>query len=441
MKQRSLTIVKLATPIILAMLSQSLLNLVDAALVGPLGEEALAAVGAGSYANFVALALVAGLSAGVQAQVARRYGAGQKACCAVPVNHGIIIALLFALPASLLLMIMAPWILQLFSTGGVVHDAAETYFRIRVMALMAAAMSLSFRGYWNGTGQPFGFLRILVISHLFNVVVSYILIYGKLGLPAMGVAGAAMGTFLAMHLSALLNLLVLFRQVSHHGFLQPFRRSDWLNLKTLIKLAIPDSLQQTLFALGIMLFFAIIAQLGTQEMAIAHVLMNISLFMILPGIGLGMASNTLVSQELGAQRPEMAITWGWNAVWIATALLSILSLPLLVIPEWVLGLFLHKPELVSAARLPLQLTGVGIILDSASLVLTQTLLGAGANKTVLGIRFGTQWGFLLPVSWLLGTVVGTGLTTLWLLTILQRLISSTAFIMIWKRRQWSHIRI
>lgn len=441
MKQRNLTIVKLATPIILAMLSQSLLNLVDAALVGPLGEDALAAVGAGSYANFVALALIAGLSAGVQAQVARRYGAEQQSISAVPVNHGIIIALFFALPVSLILMALAPWILQLFSQGAAVHESAETYFRIRVMALMAAAMSLSFRGYWNGTGQPSGFLRILVISHVFNAAVSYILIYGKLGLPPMGVAGAAMGTFLAMYLGALLNLLILFRQVTTHGFLQPFRRKDWLELKTLIRLAIPDSLQQTLFALGMMLFFTIIARLGTREMAVAHVLMNISLFLILPGIGLGMAANTLVSQELGAKRPDMARLWGWSTVKVAILLLSILSLPLLLTPETVLGLFLHDPELVNYARLPLQLTGLGIILDAASLVLTQTLLGAGANKTVLGIRFGAQWGFLLPVSWVLGTIVGAGLTTIWLLTIMQRLISSIAFITVWHKRHWIHIRV
>lgn len=179
MKQRYITILKLATPIILAMLSQSLLNLVDAALVGPLGTEALAAVGAGSYANFVALALIAGLSAGVQAQVARRYGAGKKDLCAVPVNHGILMALLFALPVSLIMVALAPQILELFNQGFEIHSTAVTYFRIRVMALMAAAMSLSFRGYWNGTGQPSGFLRILVISHLFNAIVSYCLIYGK----------------------------------------------------------------------------------------------------------------------------------------------------------------------------------------------------------------------------------------------------------------------
>ena len=92
----------------LAMLSQSMINLVDAALVGPLGENALAAVGAGSYANFVALSLMTGLSAAIQAQVARRVGAGRLDECAMPTNHGLIIAFCFAMPLSILLVMTAP---------------------------------------------------------------------------------------------------------------------------------------------------------------------------------------------------------------------------------------------------------------------------------------------------------------------------------------------
>ena len=441
MKRRITTILKLAIPIILAMLSQSVLNLVDAALVGPLGEEALAAVGAGSYANFVALALIAGLSAGVQAQVARRYGAGRLSSCAVPVNHGILIALLFALPVSLLLMALAPRVLALFNQGELVQEAAVTYFRIRVMTLMAGAMSLSFRGYWNGTGQPSGFLRILVISHLFNAVASYCLIYGRIGLPPMGVAGAALGTFMAMYLGALLNLLVLFRQVTNHGFLRPFRRRDWPELKALIQLALPDSAQQTLFALGMMIFVAIIGQLGTREMAIAHVLINISLFLILPGIALGMAANTLVSRSLGARQPKEASLWGWNTVQVATLLLALLSLPLILVPTQVLGLFLHDPQLIQSGLLPLRLTGIGLVVDATSLVFTQTLLGAGANRAVLGIRLGSQWGILLPLSWLLGLVLGYGLATVWLVTVLQRVASSIAFMVVWQKRRWQRITI
>ena len=142
----------------LAMLSQSLINLVDAALMGPLGASALAAVGAGSYASFVTVSVLSGLSAAVQAQVARREGAGRFEECAVPVNHGLLIALVFALPISLLFYGLSPWLLDIFSP--VAHHSTEFsedalhYFQIRVLTLTAVAMSLSFRGFWNGMGKP-----------------------------------------------------------------------------------------------------------------------------------------------------------------------------------------------------------------------------------------------------------------------------------------------
>ncbi len=443
MKQRVTTILKLGTPIIIAMLSQSLLNLVDAALVGPLGKEALAAVGAASYANFVALSLVAGLSAGVQAQVARRYGAGNSRHCATPVNHGIIIALFFALPISFLLMLLAPWILQIFNQGELVHDTAVIYFRIRVMSLTAAALCLSFRGYWNGTGKPSGFLRILVISHLFNAVTSFCLIYGIGPFPAMGVAGAALGTFLAMYLAAILNMFSLSGTAKDHGFMD-FRfllKRDFKQTVRLVRLAVPDSLQQMLFSFGFMMLFAIIAQMGTSELAIAHVLMNISLLLILPGIGMGMAANTLVSQSLGAGKPDKAWRWGWDIVMVAASVLLFLSLPLLFAPQFLLGLFLHQESLVEMGKIPLQLTGMSIFLDAASLVFTQALLGAGANRTVLSIRAAGQWLILLPLCWLVGPVLGLGLTAVWLVQALQRLISSLAFVMVWQTRKWERITV
>ena len=230
-RPRIVTILQLGLPMIIAMLSQSLINLVDAALVGPLGEEALAAVGAGSNATLVAMALIAGVSSGVQAQVARRVGKGLASQCAVPVNHGILIAFSFALPLSLILVMAAPFILKLYSPDPAILDAAVLYFRIRVMTLMAAVMNISFRGYWNGTSKPRGFLKILLISHVFNALASYILIYGKFGLPSMGVAGAALGTFLSMYLCTLLNIRSLRVKAKYHGLFTLWKdRSSFVRL-------------------------------------------------------------------------------------------------------------------------------------------------------------------------------------------------------------------
>lgn len=440
MKHRLNTILQLGIPIILAMLSQSLINLVDAALVGPLGDQALAAVGAGSYANFVALSLLAGLSAAIQAQVARRVGEGKSQFCAIPVNHGLLIAFLFALPLSLILMLAAPWLLKLFSTGSEqIHNDATVYFQIRVMALTAAAMNLSFRGFWNGVGEPKIFLLLLVITHLGNALISYLLIYGKLGLPAMGVSGAALGTFFSMYIGALLNLWMLHNRTPHQGFLCNWGSRELL--VRMVKLAIPDSLQQTLFALGMMLLFVIVSRLGVREMAIVHVLMNISLVLILPGIGLGMAANTLVSQSLGARQPEQAWRWGVDVMYIASFMLLVLSLPLIVYPKQILGFFLYDPELLAMGATPLQLTGLGLILDAPSLVFIQALLGAGANRTVLCIRFIAQWLILLPLSWLAGPVLGLGLTEVWIIPTLQRALCSLAFFMVWYSRRWCRITI
>ncbi len=443
MKQRVSIILRLGTPIILAMLSQSLLNLVDAALVGPLGSDALAAVGSASYAIFVAMAVVAGLSSAVQSQVARRFGANQLSSCATPVNHGLLLAIIITLPFSVCLVLLAPWILQVFSQPELIHDSAVSYFQIRVMSLTAAAMCLSFRGYWNGTGQPSGFMRILMISHLFNAITSYCLIYGKFGLPEMGVEGAALGTFLSLYLAALLSLVSMMKTARNHGFLDFsfLKRLDFQQTGRLIKLAVPDSIQQVMFSFGFMMLFAIIARMGSNELAIAHVLMNISLLLILPGIGLGMAANTLVSQSLGAGKPEKAWRWGWDIFGVTVCILMLLSLPLLFTPELILSLFLHQDILVEQAKLPLQITGFSILLDAASLVFTQALLGAGANKTVLGIRMASQWLILLPLCWLVGPVLGMGLTAIWITQLLQRLFSSMAFVTVWQKRKWNRISV
>ncbi len=437
--QRAKTILHLGIPMIIAMVSQSLLNLVDAALVGPLGENALAAVGTGSNALLVALALVAGVSSGVQAQVARRMGTKLTHCAATPVNHGIIIAFVFGLPVSLLLCLAAPWVMQVYQVAPAVESDALLYFQIRVMTLTAAVLNLSFRGYWNGTCQPHGYLKNLLISHLFNAAVSYCLIYGKASLPALGVAGAAIGTFLSMYLCALLNLYDLRRCAFHHGLL-----SQWGSKQAffrLVKLAVPDSVQQVLFSLGIMLFFVIISYLGAAAVAISHVLISISLFLILPGLGLGVSVTTLVSQSLGANKPDEAWQWGKDAVSVAAMVLLVLGLPFILAPHFFLSWFLHDDNLLILAQFPLQLLSLGIIADTAALVLPQALLGAGANRIVLVIRFFFQWCVLLPLAWIVGPFLGWGLSAVWGVQALQRLLSSLTFIRIWHQKRWIEIDI
>lgn len=420
------------------MLSQSLLNLVDAAMVGSLGQSALAGVGLGGYANFMAIALVMGLGVGVQATVARRRGEGHLEQSAQPLNNGLLIAALIGLPLSLLCWYYAEQIITLLSSDPDVTAIGADYFRWRALAIIAVGCNFAFRGYWNGIRQTGMYLQILVVMHVFNVIISYGLIFGHFGLPKMGAEGSGLGTTLAMFLGTALYFLMTWRRGRDQGFMGSLPVLN--DIRLMLRLSLPNSLQQLFFATGVTLLFWIVGQIGTAELAVAHILINLALLLILPGVGLGMAATTLVSHSLGEKQPHEAYRWGWDVVRVAALMLFVLGLPFWLVPGLVLQIFTQDPELLALGEWPLRITGIGMTLDATALVLTQALLGAGASRTVMGVNLGSQWLLFLPCAYLLGPVMGGGLLTIWLLQSLYRLIASVIFAILWRRKQWVNIR-
>lgn len=438
-RQRLCQIFFLGLPIIGGMLSQSLINLIDAAMVGHLGEKALAGVGLGSYANFVAVSLVMGLGSAVQALVARRRGEGRAEQEATPLNAGLLLALLVGLPLSIGCWLAAAQIIGLLTQDPEVAGIARDYFQWRVLAVAAVGLNFSFRGFWNGSHRSGMYLRILLGMHLFNAALSYCLIHGLLGLPRMGAEGSGLGTCIALYLGSLVYLVQTWRVARRGGFLR--ERPQPIEFRVLLRLALPNSLQQFLFATGITLLFWIIAQIGSAELAVAHVLINLTLLLILPAIGLGMAATTLVSHSLGAGDVDAAQRWGWEVVRIAALGLVLLGVPFWLFPAAILGLFVNDPALIELGIWPLRLTGLGMVLDSGSLVLTQALLGAGASRTVMAVSLGNQWLLFLPLAYLIGPVLGYGLLAIWALYMLQRGFASLLFALMWHKRDWARIEL
>ncbi|WP_415891043.1 MATE family efflux transporter [Neptuniibacter sp. SY11_33] len=437
---RQKIIIGLGLPIIAGMLSQSLLNLVDAVLVGQLGEASLAGVGIGGYANFVAISLILGLSSGVQTLVARHQGEGQHGHAASPVHWGLLISLLFALPISCVLIYYSESIVSLMTEDSAVQDISEAYFDYRTAAMLAIGLNLSFRGWWNGTKRPATYFKVLIATHLLNVIISYCLIFGELGLPRLGAPGAGLGTAIALYIGALLNAVMVYKDAKPNGLFK-FSTQQASSIYRVIKLALPHSMQQFFLALAICILIWIIGQLGTSEQAIAHVLINLSLFLILPAVGFGVACTSLVSHSIGEDNYQEAARWGWDVIVTALVCISLLSIPLVIFPEAVLSAFLKSEQLIDIAVLPLQLTALAICLDAAAIVLTQALLGVGANRSVLLISTFGQWCFFLPLAWLFGPVLGFGLLGIWIVQIVHRLLSSAIFIRIWSQQHWQKVKI
>jgi MATE family multidrug resistance protein len=436
---RTKRILALALPIMGAMVSQSLLNLVDTAMVGVLGGDALAGVGLGGYATFMAISIVIGLGAGVQAMVARRKGQGEREHYAVPLNGGLLLGVLFAVPITLLFFFGADALMTVVARQEGVRTVAIPYFQARVLCVGAVAMNFAFRGYWNGINRSAVYMRTLVATHLLNIAISYVLIFGILGFPRMGAVGAGIGTTVALFIGSVLYFVQTGLYARKNGFLREL--PDHRVLSNILSVGLPNSMQQLLFASSLMVLFFIVGLVGSAEVAVAHVLITLVLFLILPAIGLGLSATSLVGQALGRQEPEDAYRWGWEVTRLAVGLLLLLAIPMWLFPDWILGLFLHEPALVELGRAPLRITGVLVCLDGIAIVFTHALLGAGAARSVMLVTLCVQFFFFLPAAYIIGPVLGFGLLGIWLMQATQRLLTACWLGWLWVRRHWIHIEL
>ncbi len=421
------------------MTSQNILNLIDIAMVGRLGAAALAGVGMAGFLNFMAVGAITGLSAGVQATSARRVGEGREGESAVPLNNGLLIAAGIGLPLSVLLWFLAPGIVSALLDDPAVAREGTTYWQGRLLGVVAIGANFCFRGFWSGVGQTRVYLGTLVTTHVLNVPISYCLIFGQLGLPELGAYGAGLGTSIAVWIGTGIYLTVAWRLASARGFLHA--RGQTGDFGRLIRLALPNSVQQALFAAGFAVLFWMIGQVGMDELAVATVLINIMLVAILPAIGFGLAAGTLSGQALGRRDADDARRWAWEVARIGGFWLGLLGLPMLLVPGQLLAQFLDETALVELGRIPLQLFAVGLVIDGVGIILMQALLGVGASRSVMLVAVGLQWMLFLPVVYLLGPVLQTGLIAIWLAMFAWRGLQTGLFAYLWQRGRWRHARV
>ncbi len=432
-------IAQLALPIVGGMASQNVLNLVDTAMVGTLGDAALAAVGAGGFVNFASVAMLMGLSSGVQAMVARRQGAGETKDMAVILNGAICVAILFAIPWSAILIHFMPDIFALLNPDAAVVSEGSAYLQLRLIGVTAVGINFSFRGYWNGINRSAIYMRTLIIMHASNILFNWLLIFGKFGFPEMGTAGAGLASAISTYIGVANYLYLGRRHASEYGFLKRLPRLA--TIKTLLRLSLPFGTQQSLFAAGHTLLFWILGQVGTRETAAAAVLIPIMLIAILPGLALGMSAATLVGQALGRKDPQDANRWAWDVVKISLIALGILGLPMLLVPNFFLSFFLHNPETMAIARVPLMAFACWILFDAIGLVLMHAHLGAGDAKTSMKVTIGCQWIFFLPLAYLIGPVLGFGILGIWIIQGVYRGVQTLLFVWLWRKGDWQTIKV
>jgi putative MATE family efflux protein len=432
-------VLALALPIIGGMTSQNILNLVDTAFVGRLGDAALAAVGLGGFANFMAIAFITGLSSGVQAIAARRKGEGNTQEMAVGLNGGLLLALGIGVPLSVILFFAAPFLFPLLNGDPAVVEVGVPYWQARLAGMIFVGMNFCFRGYWNGVNQSGYYMRTLLMMHALNIFFNYALIFGNFGFPEMGATGAGVGTSLALVFGTAYYFYLGLRHARPNGFLVGVPTSE--QFSNMLKLAMPSSIQTFFFAAGLTAMYWIIGQVGTRELAAANVLVNIMLVCILPAIGLGLAAASLSGQALGAGDPMDAKSWGWDVAKVGFVFLVLLGVPMWAATEWVLSVFVTDAATIAVATLPLKMVGWCMAFDGVGLILMNALLGVGAAQVVMKVSIGLQWGLFLPVAWVVGPWLGGGLIAVWVAQFAYRALQAGVFGYLWQKADWKDIKV
>lgn len=432
-------IMGLALPIIGGMVSQNVLNLVDTAMVGTLGDAALAATGLGSFANFLAMAVILGISAGVQAMASRRLGEGRHHETALPLNGGLLLALVFGLPLSLVLIEFAPAFFSLLNDDPAVVAAGTPYLEVRLAAIVGVGMNFAFRGYWSAVHMTRLYFGTLVFMHSLNIFLNWVFIFGNLGAPEMGVTGAGFATTLSIYTGTLCYIGLALRHARDKGFMQGIPR--WDSLVTMMRVSLPSGIQQLFFSGGMVVLFVIVGMIGTAELAAANVLMHLVLVAILPMLGLGLAAASLVGNALGRQEIADAKQWGWNVAVLGLLLAIAIGLPAALLRDQILGVFIHDPGTLALARGPLLISALMIWIDALGMVLFNAHMGAGDTRRVMLVSVGYQWCFFLPVAYLAGPILGHGLLTVWILQGVYRLLQTLTIMHFWRRGDWAEVRV
>jgi len=421
------------------MLSQNVLNLVDTAMVGTLGNAALAGVGLGGFANFLFSAFILGLSAGVQAMAARRVGQGRLTETAIPLNGGLLLARFIAVPWSATLITFAPEYFPLLASDAAVVEQGVPYLRARLFAMFAMGMNFAFRGYWNAVDKSILYMRTLISMHVVNIFLNWVLIFGNLGAPELGAAGAGVASAIATVFGTASYFLLGRGYARDAGFLRGLPNRE--TMSTIIRLAAPAGLQQFFFAAGMTVFLMLVARMGTPELAATKVIIDLILVGILPGIGFGLAAASLAGQALGRGNPDDAKQWGWDVTKMAVVVVGALSVPAVLVPEWILSGFIHEPSTLALAKDPLRLVAGFLFIDAVGMVLMNALMGVGDVKRVMLIATSFQWLIFLPLVYLFGPVMGLGLVTVFAVQVIYRGLQSLTFAFMWKGGRWQSIEL
>ena len=422
------SVVNLSLPVLLSSLFQRLVSIVDIFLVGGLGAAAIAATGLGQLLIFVVMTVFWGLATGTTVVIAHLWGGRRYGDARTAALTACLACLVMAGAATLLGCALGEPLARFLGARDEVLVLASGYIRLVFLWFVFTAGLNILSAVMHGAGNTRTPMEGVILVNILHVALAYPLIYGKLGLPHLGVTGAAY----AINASECIGCLYLLVQAVRQKYIRIGRPSPPL-FRRIWGVGYPVALERVAQQSGQLFYSKYIIGFGTAAYAAHQIGLSIESLSFMPGAGMGIAAATLMGQALGARKIRRARISHQEALRLAVIVMASMALLFLFAPQLLIGLFTHDPEVIAKGCIFLRLVAFAQVPLALSFVYAGSLRGTGDTHFVFLVTLFAMWGIRVFLSWVAVAWLHLALPFVWGVFLIDWYFRAVAFA--WRYRQ------
>ncbi|HMP78405.1 MAG TPA: MATE family efflux transporter [Pirellulaceae bacterium] len=438
-------VLRVALPLVASSISWTILTFIDRIFLLWWSETSFAASFPAALYWWTLVSLPFGICMYVQTFVAQYTGAQQHHMVGRIVWQGVWLAVL-ATPLIVVGWLLAPSIFAWANHSADVVAEELVYFGYLSWSSPALLISCALSGFYAGRGRTRMVATIDAGAALLNIALDYWWIFGGLGLPAGGIAGAAIATTVVTWLKVVIYSALIFRAHHRQHFHTHHWRIDRQLFGKLMYFGGPGGLQICLEVGGFSVFILMIGSLGLVELAATNLAFNVSSLAFHPVMGLSMATSILVGQYLGANREALAVRITWTSMALACFYMTTISFIYVVFPDLVLfGFFQAEPtdnreEIRAMGIILLRFVAAYNLFDAMNLVFSFAIKGAGDTHFVMYVSF-VMAVLLVASTWLLRNILNLGIYECWMLVTGWVCILGIVYWLRFRQGRWLSMRV
>ena len=386
------SVLTLALPITVSSLLQRAEGIVAVFLVGGLGATHIAAVGLGQLLAFIATTLVSGLSVGANVIIAQLWGARRHQDAGEAARHFLWLSVAVSLLLAGLGMAINHTAMQQLGAEPAVIELSLPYSTIIFLVIPFTVLIQVLSATLQGTGDTRTPMYAMIVVNLLHILIAYPLIYGRWGLPAIGIKGAAV----AVGLAEAIGVAYLLWQC--RPILKPSQALRLDLIRSIWDVGASVSGERIVQQAGIVIYTKLVLLYGTVSYAAHQVGLSIESLSFLPGYGFAIAAATMVGQSIGAGKYTRAKLENWEANRLAITIMACMGIVFFFFPYLLLRAFTTDEVVIELGTVFLKIVALLQIPLAITMVVAGSLRGAGDTRFIMGATMVGMWGVRVPTA-------------------------------------------